>query len=168
MMPQNHIFYKSSVVNAQNCPKSNIASTPIYAQHRAEEANMSLKCNIICWMGIFLFVARELIRLRKCCSPKRSIPRNRLVRSSSPMSRNSTEQIGRAIHIFSNSNIDGDTLQLTVSYSGGCEEHEFKLVAWNYFLESNPVQAHVLLAHNANGDLCRGGSRKSCTSTCHR
>ncbi len=49
---------------------------------------------------------------------------------------------------------DGDTLRLTVSYGGGCEDHEFKLVAWNFFMESFPVQAGIEIAHNGNNDLC--------------
>lgn len=52
--------------------------------------------------------------------------------------------------------IEGDTLTLTVSYSGGCEVHEFTLVASDAFMESYPVQLAVSLAHDANGDLCRG------------
>ena len=51
--------------------------------------------------------------------------------------------------------ITGDTLAVTVSYSGGCENHQFTLVASASFLESDPVQLEVALAHNANGDLCR-------------
>ncbi len=47
-----------------------------------------------------------------------------------------------------------DTLQLTVSYAGGCEEHQFGLVAYSYFLDSFPVQAQVLLTHDAYGDAC--------------
>jgi len=46
---------------------------------------------------------------------------------------------------------DADTLNIEVSYSGGCK-HEFCLIAWSYFLESNPVQANLLLSHNANED----------------
>ena len=117
---------------------------------------MSLKCNIICWMGIFLFVAgtdplAQMLFAQKV-NPQKQIGSVILA---------DVEKFNRAdwasdSYFFQTANIDGDTLQLTVSYSGGCEEHEFKLVAWNYFLESNPVQAHVLLAHNANGDLCRG------------
>jgi len=42
--------------------------------------------------------------------------------------------------------IEGDVLHLRVSYSG-CGEHDFELVAWNYFMESHPVQAYALLAH---------------------
>ena len=50
--------------------------------------------------------------------------------------------------------ITGDTLAVTVSYSGGCKEHLFTLVSSSEFLESNPVQVVVVLAHNANGDTC--------------
>ena len=51
--------------------------------------------------------------------------------------------------------ITGDTLAVTVSYSGGCQVHRFTLVASDSFLESDPVQLEVTLAHNANGDPCR-------------
>ena len=50
--------------------------------------------------------------------------------------------------------IMGDTLTVTVSYSGGCETHRFTLVASNVFLESYPVQLGASLAHDANGDSC--------------
>ncbi len=43
--------------------------------------------------------------------------------------------------------ITGDILRLQVTYSG-CREHDFDLVAWNYFMESHPVQAYALLAHD--------------------
>jgi hypothetical protein len=52
---------------------------------------------------------------------------------------------------------NADTLNINVSYSGGCKEHEFCLVAWNYFLESNPVQAYLVLSHNSNSDYCEAG-----------
>ena len=51
--------------------------------------------------------------------------------------------------------LQGDTLTINVSYSGGCETHAFTLVAEQRFLESLPVQLHVSLAHNANGDTCK-------------
>ena len=50
--------------------------------------------------------------------------------------------------------LQGDTLSINVSYSGGCETHAFTLVAEERFLESFPVQLRVSLAHNANGDTC--------------
>lgn len=50
--------------------------------------------------------------------------------------------------------LQGDTLTLNVSYSGGCETHAFTLVAEERFLESFPVQLRVSLAHNANSDTC--------------
>ena len=50
--------------------------------------------------------------------------------------------------------INGDTLFTRVVYGGGCEVHEIKLVAWNYFLESYPVQAKLLISHDSHGDAC--------------
>jgi hypothetical protein len=52
--------------------------------------------------------------------------------------------------------IINDRLTITASYSGGCETHQFTLVASAGFLESYPVQLSVSIAHNANGDLCEG------------
>ena len=51
-------------------------------------------------------------------------------------------------------NLQGDTLTVNVSYSGGCETHEVTLVADERFLESSPVGLRISLAHNANGDTC--------------
>ena len=50
--------------------------------------------------------------------------------------------------------IEGDTLTLTVSYGGGCETHDVTLVVSGVFLESHPVQLAVVVAHDANGDMC--------------
>ena len=50
--------------------------------------------------------------------------------------------------------IEGDTLTVTVSYGGGCRQHDFTLVSSSAFMESNPVQLRVDLAHDARGDPC--------------
>jgi hypothetical protein len=50
--------------------------------------------------------------------------------------------------------VDGDTLFLSVRHGGGCAQHGYALVAWNGWLESEPVQADVLLAHDARDDPC--------------
>ncbi len=48
--------------------------------------------------------------------------------------------------------MEDDTLHFHVSYNGGFRKHEFNLMARNAFLESDPVQVDILLAHNANDD----------------
>ena len=50
--------------------------------------------------------------------------------------------------------IEQDTLIVSVSYSGGCEDHEFTLLAAEAFMETDPVQLRMSIAHNGNGDLC--------------
>jgi len=50
--------------------------------------------------------------------------------------------------------ITDDTLRISVSYGGGCEEHEFTLIASNAFMESDPVQLNISIVHNANLDPC--------------
>lgn len=51
--------------------------------------------------------------------------------------------------------ISGDTLTVSVSYSGGCATHDFALfMSPAAFLESNPVQADLYIRHDSHGDLC--------------
>ena len=57
--------------------------------------------------------------------------------------------------------IENDTLTLTISYSGGCEEHYFTLVTNGRFMESDPVQLVVALTHDDNDDRCEGYPRHS-------
>lgn len=61
---------------------------------------------------------------------------------------------GKDAYTINAATLQADTLTINVSYSGGCETHAFTLVAEERFLESFPVQLHVSLAHNANGDTC--------------
>ena len=64
------------------------------------------------------------------------------------------EAWGTDAYVINAATIEADTLHINVSYAGGCETHEFTLVAEPMFLESFPVQQRVSLAHNANGDTC--------------
>lgn len=51
--------------------------------------------------------------------------------------------------------INGDTLTVSVAYSGGCADHDFAL-CWpdQSFMESEPVQAQLYVWHDGNGDAC--------------
>lgn len=64
------------------------------------------------------------------------------------------ESWGRDSFVLNAAAIAADTLTLNLSYSGGCRQHEFTLVASEVFLESFPVQLRVSVAHDANGDSC--------------
>lgn len=57
-------------------------------------------------------------------------------------------------YVLNAATIVSDTLTLNVSYSGGCKRHDFTLVAAAEFMESDPVQLRVTLAHDANNDAC--------------
>ena len=64
------------------------------------------------------------------------------------------EAWGTDAYVINAATIEGDTLRVNVSYTGGCETHAFTLVAEERFLESFPVQLRVSIAHNANSDTC--------------
>ena len=64
------------------------------------------------------------------------------------------ESFGVDEYVLNTAVITGDTLSVSVSFSGGCEEHQFTLVTDGMFLESKPVQLRLSLAHDANNDPC--------------
>jgi hypothetical protein len=54
-----------------------------------------------------------------------------------------------------NAFVEGDILNLDVTYNGGCKAHNFELIGSNMVAKSLPPQRNVLLVHHANGDDCR-------------
>lgn len=53
-----------------------------------------------------------------------------------------------------NGEIRQDILQLNISFLGGCEKHEFGLLASRVIEKSNPPIGQVLLTHDAINDSC--------------
>lgn len=51
--------------------------------------------------------------------------------------------------------IVGNELILDVSYGGGCQEHEFKLIGSEMISKSLPPIRTIKLIHNGNNDLCK-------------
>jgi len=50
--------------------------------------------------------------------------------------------------------ISGDTVKITVSYSGGCTTHTFEVI-WSETLScTTPPQTGLIILHNSNGDMC--------------
>lgn len=72
----------------------------------------------------------------------------------SPGAVRSATQWGKDDYALNAAAVRGDTLAVTVSYSGGCRAHRFTLVAAEAFKESDPVQLDVAIAHDADGDPC--------------
>ena len=50
--------------------------------------------------------------------------------------------------------VTGDVLMVSVSYAGGCRDHEFRLLTADSFMESDPVQLRITIVHDGNGDRC--------------
>lgn len=47
-----------------------------------------------------------------------------------------------------------DILHVYGTHGGGCQDHGYAAVAWNGWLESNPVQVGVFIAHEDHDDPC--------------
>jgi hypothetical protein len=52
-------------------------------------------------------------------------------------------------------NVKGDSLELVVSYGGGCRAQSFLLLSDAAWMESYPVQVGVRLSRDAQGDNCK-------------
>ena len=65
------------------------------------------------------------------------------------------DRFGTDDYTLNSATITDDTLNISVSYGGGCEDHQLTLVVSETFLESFPVQLHTSLAHDANEDPCQ-------------
>ena len=50
--------------------------------------------------------------------------------------------------------VSGHSLQIRLSYGGGCKTHDVKAVAWGGWMESNPVQVRLFLSHEDFDDPC--------------
>lgn len=51
--------------------------------------------------------------------------------------------------------IEGNTLHLTVEYSGGCQDHSFEMIGSMAVMKSLPPKRSVRLIHESNDDHCR-------------
>ena len=65
------------------------------------------------------------------------------------------------MHFIESAEIAKDALNVSVSYTGGCVDHDFRLVAWDYFSKAEIPQVKLLLAHDANGDPCKALIREA-------
>ena len=51
--------------------------------------------------------------------------------------------------------INGDTLLVDVTFSGGCSQHVFTMSTNKQWLKSMPPQIHLELTHDGHQDACR-------------
>lgn len=56
---------------------------------------------------------------------------------------------------ISDATIEGDVLTITVTYSGGCETHEFNAYFNQMYMKSEPPKAGIFIEHKNNNDLCK-------------
>lgn len=61
-----------------------------------------------------------------------------------------------APHQISYADIINDYLVLQVSYSGGCEDHDFEVLSTGKYTATYPPEITVHVKHYDNGDVCRG------------
>lgn len=55
---------------------------------------------------------------------------------------------------LNNVKIVGDSIIINLSYSGGCRQHEFNLIAQNYFGDTELPEVKLILAHDNKLDPC--------------
>ena len=91
----------------------------------------------ICMVGIMVRI--ETIRLTSC----------------TPFNHADPSKLPKDSFILDSLAINGDCLDLTVHYSGGCEAHDFQLTELQTLMASTYGMLPVLLlSHDANNDMC--------------
>jgi hypothetical protein len=65
-----------------------------------------------------------------------------------------TKEVSAPIEI-TGCKIEGNKMFLSVTYSGGCQEHSFKMIGSPSIAKSLPPIRSVQLFHQNNGDSCR-------------
>lgn len=50
--------------------------------------------------------------------------------------------------------VDGDSIRITVTYGGGCQDHTFALFMSPLIIQTNPAQVELYLRHDGHGDAC--------------
>ena len=104
--------------------------------------------------SILAFIILIPLLILSCGSPK-ELPTNM---STTPLA-----ELTKDWHLYKNSvplNVQnvliiGDKMTINISYSGGCKEHNFKLVGNQFITNSNPPERFCRLYHENNGDDCR-------------
>ena len=50
--------------------------------------------------------------------------------------------------------IKGDSVEITVAYSGGCRRHTFEVIWGGTISDTDPPATGIIILHDANGDMC--------------
>ncbi len=103
---------------------------------------------------LFLFI---LILSISCKSSREAKTKNHqvnIMNSDKKAELGDINQVSDSIHILS-ATISGNTINIEVSYSGGCQLHNFQLIGSPMIAKSLPPIRSVVLVHQANNDMCK-------------
>jgi hypothetical protein len=109
-----------------------------------------------------LIAIPALLVILPCCKTQeeatkqheKEVPVAILVDSFAEYERSASVEIRSAV-------IEKNILTLGVAYSGGCADHEFKLVGAKMIQKSLPPKRGIMLYHDNKGDTCRELVEKS-------
>jgi len=103
---------------------------------------------------IYLFTSLMML-LVSCLPPRYGMKEYEAVADSMPPAEIGDLYTESAAVDIQSAEIKGTSIQLVVSYSGGCAEHSFRLIGSPILTKSLPPQRSVKLIHNSNGDQCK-------------
>ena len=103
-----------------------------------------------------LLIALPLVIFTLSCGNKdKDGKKDDVVTSKGILVSNFTEYKDNATTTINAVTLNGNVLNLNVSYSGGCEDHEFTLIGSKLISKSLPPQRGMSLYHKSNNDSCR-------------
>ncbi len=110
-------------------------------------------------MKLLFITCTCLLGLVACATAKRTTKMEQSANLNETNSELLVAQIGKPAisdpFVIEHAEISGNTLIVRVSYSGGCENHQFDLVGSPNISKSLPPIRSIELVHNSNGDACK-------------
>ena len=110
-------------------------------------------------MKTLLFTCASLLILTACATMKKTKKMDQSSHTNQPTSEIGVAQIGKPavsdMCTIERAKLTGNILELTVSYSGGCEVHQFELIGNPNIAKSLPPIRSIELVHKSNGDACK-------------
>ena len=62
---------------------------------------------------------------------------------------------GKPDYTIKSAEITDSVLTINITYTGGCEDHNFELMFNGMYMKSLPRKANLYLKHESNGDICK-------------
>ncbi|MBD3637604.1 MAG: hypothetical protein HUJ25_09645 [Crocinitomicaceae bacterium] len=102
-----------------------------------------------------LYLLASLIILSTACGSSKPLDQNVEEMEKAELVDSFDDYRNSAYVDFKEVVLEGNIVTLKFTYSGGCEEHNFKMIGMRSIGKTLPPTRSIMLYHDSNGDSCR-------------